>query len=123
MTLLLVLAGGAVGAPLRYVTDRLVQKRHDQVFPWGTLVVNVAGSFLLGALLGTAGAGLLPPWVAPLVGVGFCGALTTFSTFSFETLRLLEESALVEAGLNVVVTLLAGIAACSGAYAGVSALL
>lgn len=53
MTLiLLVLAGGAVGAPLRYVTDRLVQRRRDQVFPWGTLTVNVVGSLVLGVVLG-----------------------------------------------------------------------
>lgn len=122
MTLLLVLAGGAVGAPLRYLTDRLVQRRYDQVFPLGTLLVNVAGSLLLGALLGLSAAGVLPQWVSPLAGVGFCGALTTFSTFSFETLRLLEEGATLEAGLNVVSTLVAGVAAASGGYAGASAL-
>ena len=122
MTLLLVLAGGAVGAPLRYLTDRLVQSRYDQVFPLGTLLVNVAGSLLLGTLLGLSAAGVLPQWVSPLAGVGFCGALTTFSTFSFETLRLLEEGATLEAGLNVVSTLVAGVAAACGGYAGASAL-
>lgn len=122
MTLLLVLAGGAVGAPLRYLTDRVVQRRHDQVLPLGTLLVNVAGSLLLGALLGLSAAGVLPQWVSPLAGVGFCGALTTFSTFSFETLRLLEEGAALEAGLNVVVTLVAGVAAATGGYVAISVL-
>lgn len=119
---LLVLAGGAIGAPLRYVTDRLVQRRHDQVFPWGTFTVNVAGSLVLGILLGLVTAGLLPGWASTFAGIGFCGALTTFSTFSFETLRLLEEGAAVEAALNVVGSLVAGLVVAAGAYYAVGAL-
>ena len=84
MTVLLVALGAAVGAPLRYLTDRTIQARHDSVFPWGTLTVNVVGSLILGVITG------LPVGhaVAALVGTGFCGALTTYSTFSYETLRL-----------------------------------
>ncbi|MGH3096417.1 MAG: fluoride efflux transporter CrcB [Streptosporangiales bacterium] len=122
-TLLLVAAGGAVGAPLRYLTDRFVQRQHDQVFPWGTFTVNVVGSLLLGVLLGLGRAGVLPDWTSSLVGVGFCGALTTFSTFSFETFRLLEDGSPLEAALNVVGVLVAGMAAATGGYLGVSALL
>lgn len=122
-TVLLVLAGGAVGAPLRYVTDRLVQRRRDQVFPWGTLIVNVVGSLVLGVLLGASATGVLPGWVTPLAGVGFCGALTTFSTFSFETLRLLEDGAPLKAAANVVANLVAGLAVATGAHAAVLALL
>lgn len=119
--LLAVVLGGAVGAPLRYVTDRVVQSRHDQVFPWGTLTVNVAGSLVLGVLLGLSAVHVLPSWAFALAGTGFCGALTTFSTFSFETLRLLEEGSPLEAAANVVVvSLVAGMAAASAGYYVVS---
>ena len=99
--------GGAIGAPLRYLTDRAVQQRHDTVFPWGTLTVNVVGSLLLGALTG----GVLPEQVSALLGVGFCGALTTYSTFSYETLRLAEQEAYFYAAVNVVVSVLASVGA------------
>lgn len=81
---LLVVLGATIGAPLRYATDRLVQSRHDTGFPWGTLTVNTVGSFVLGVVLGAAAA----PEVAALVGTGFCGALTTYSTFGYETVQL-----------------------------------
>lgn len=84
MTALLVVLGGAVGAPLRYLTDRWVTSRHDGGFPWGTFVVNMAGSLVLGVLVGAAAS----PAVTALVGTGFCGALTTYSTFGYETVRL-----------------------------------
>lgn len=118
--LLAVLLGGAVGAPLRYVTDRMVQSRHDQVFPWGTLTVNVTGSLVLGVLLGLSAVHVLPVWAFALAGTGFCGALTTFSTFSFETLRLLEEGSPLEAAGNVVVSLVAGMAAATAGFYVVS---
>ena len=107
MTLLLVALGAAVGAPLRYLTDRFVQSRHDSVFPWGTFAVNVAGSMLLGLLTG------LPsnPAVTALLGTGFCGALTTYSTFSYETLRLAQEGARFYAVMNVVASVVAGLGA------------
>ncbi|MYX47034.1 fluoride efflux transporter CrcB, partial [Streptomyces sp. SID89] len=57
MNWLLVIAGAAVGAPLRYLTDRTVQSRHDTVFPWGTFTVNVAGSLVLGLVTGAVAAG------------------------------------------------------------------
>jgi fluoride exporter len=101
--------GAAVGAPARYLTDRWVQSRHDGVFPWGTLTVNVVASLVLGALLGAAGA--VSPAVSVALGTGFCGALSTYSTFSFETLRLLETRARFLAVANVVVSLAAGFGA------------
>ena len=111
MTLLLVLLGAAAGAPLRYVTDRFVQSRHDSVFPWGTWIVNVAGSFVLGAVSAAWVDGPLPA----LLGTGFCGGLTTWSTFGFETVRLLEEGALRQALAYLGGSLAAGLVA---AFAG-----
>jgi CrcB protein len=113
MSMLLVALGAAVGAPLRYLTDRFVQGRHDTVFPWGTLAVNVTGSFALGLLTGCAAA----PAVTALAGTGFCGALTTYSTFGLETVRLAEDGARFYAVANVLVSVAAGLAAAGCGYA------
>ena len=113
--LMLVILGAAVGAPLRYLTDRAVQARHDTVFPWGTFAVNVFGSLILGLITGAVVAGAAPNSLQLLVGVGFCGALTTYSTFSYETLRLVEDGALVYAVANVVISVAAALGA---AYTG-----
>ncbi|GAA2662557.1 fluoride efflux transporter CrcB [Streptomyces aculeolatus] len=91
MNWLLVVAGGMLGAPLRYVTDRAVQLRHGSPFPWGTLVVNITGCLILGTLTGATLAGATSESVRLLLGTGLCGALTTYSTFSYETLRLAEK--------------------------------
>lgn len=115
MTPLLVILGAMVGAPARYLTDRFVQSRHSSRFPWGTFTVNVAGSFVLGLVVAAA---LPSPWLA-LVGTGFCGALTTYSTFSFETVRLIEGRAALVASANVASSIVAGlIAAFAGAGLG-----
>jgi CrcB protein len=103
--------GAAVGAPARYLTDRFVQARHDSVMPWGTLTVNVIGSLVLGLVVGLAGHHHVPAEVSLVVGTGLCGALTTYSTFSYETLRLFEERARVFAAGNVVLSLVAGVGA------------
>jgi CrcB protein len=111
MSLALVIIGAAVGAPLRYVTDRAVQARHDTVFPWGTFAVNVIGSLILGLLSGAVVAGAAPNSLQLLLGVGFCGALTTYSTFSYETLRLIEQGAVFYAVANVVISVTAALGA------------
>ncbi|MFE9674145.1 fluoride efflux transporter CrcB [Streptomyces sp. NPDC006259] len=116
MNWLLVVAGGMVGAPLRYLTDRAVQARHDSVFPWGTFVVNAVGCAVLGLVTGAAAAGAADPHLRLLLGTGFCGALTTYSTFSYETLRLTETGAGAHAVANVVAGVAAGVGA---AFAGV----
>ncbi|MBB4683102.1 fluoride efflux transporter CrcB [Amycolatopsis jiangsuensis] len=120
MTVLLVFLGGAVGAPLRYLTDRAVQSRHQSLFPWGTLTVNLAGCLVLGGLTG-AGAALPAPLFA-LLGTGFCGALTTYSTFGYETVRLAERRAYLAAVANVVVSLAAGFGGAVFGYEVVQAL-
>ncbi|MGW8380464.1 CrcB family protein [Streptomyces sp. ODS28] len=109
MTWAFVMLGAAFGAPLRYLLDRAVQARHDSVFPWGTFVVNAAGSVLLGALTGAANAGSLGTGGMSLLGTGLCGAFTTYSTFSYETLRLYERGARFLAAANVAASLLVGL--------------
>ncbi|MGI5253873.1 fluoride efflux transporter CrcB [Actinacidiphila glaucinigra] len=107
----LVIAGAMVGAPLRYLTDRAVQARHDTLFPWGTFTVNIVGSLVLGTLAGAVTYGAASHSVQLLVGTGFCGALTTYSTFSYETLRLAETGARFFAAANVVASVVAGLGA------------
>jgi CrcB protein len=102
-----------VGAPLRYLADRAVQGRHDSVFPWGTFTVNVIGSFLLGFLAALPSG----PGVMALAGTGFCGALTTYSTFGYETLRLVEDGARLYALLNAAASIAGGLGA---AYCGMA---
>ncbi|MCX5585916.1 fluoride efflux transporter FluC [Streptomyces erythrochromogenes] len=111
MNWLFVVAGAVVGAPLRYLTDRAVQRRHDSVFPWGTFVVNAAACLVLGVLTGAARAGAASPWVVLLLGPGLCGALSTYSTFSYETLRLAERGWGFLAAANVAMSVLVGLGA------------
>ncbi|WP_328694222.1 fluoride efflux transporter CrcB [Streptomyces phaeochromogenes] len=117
MNWVLVIVGGMVGAPLRYLTDRAVQSRHDTVFPWGTFAVNVVGCLILGMLTGAAVAGAASSHLQLLLGTGLCGALTTYSTFSFETLRLAEDGLRLYATANVIASVVVGLGA---AFAGVS---
>lgn len=109
MTPLLVCLGAALGAPARWALDRAVQRRHDSAFPWGTFVVNVSGSLALGMLLGVVGADEAP--LVALLGTGFLGAFTTYSTFAVETLRLFEQGAGRLAAANVAASLAAGMLA------------
>jgi len=107
VTVLLVAAGAAVGAPLRYLVDRALAALLRSVFPWGTLAVNVVGSFVLGVLA----AGQRGSWLWPLVATGFCGALTTYSTLGYETVTLLRGGSWLLAALNAVGTAVLGVAA------------
>jgi CrcB protein len=120
---LVVAAGGAVGAPLRYLTDRFVSSRVDALFPWGTFTVNVVGSAILGALAGALLVGAGSNTLGLLLGVGLCGALTTYSTFSYETARLVELRARWIALVNVAGSICAGLAAATLGYLVGSALL
>jgi fluoride exporter len=118
MNILLVALGAAVGAPLRFLVDKhmvarlLLSARIETPLPWGTFSVNVLGSFLLGLLSGVGN-----HTIALLVGVGFCGAFTTYSTFAAETTALAASGQRGKAALNVVLNLAAGlVAAVAGAW-------
>lgn len=117
MIVLLVVLGAAVGAPLRYAVDRWVQARHDSDLPWGTFTVNTSGSFVLGLVVGAAAS----PATTALVGTGFCGALTTYSTFGWETGQLAGRARHL-AALNAVGSVLAGLGAAGLGLAAGSAL-
>jgi fluoride exporter len=114
---LVVAVGGLVGAPSRYLLDRAVTRRMETDLPWGTFVINITGSLLLGLLTGLATNGHLSTLPKTLLGTGFCGAYTTFSTFTFETLRLVEDGRIVEAAGNVAVSVATGLAAAAAGLA------
>jgi fluoride exporter len=100
-----------IGAPLRYLVDGSIGDRVRGVFPWGTLIVNASGSLLFGVLTGLALYHAFPNTPKVILGTGFCGSYSTFSTFSFETVRLVEEGALGQAFRNALGTLVIGAAA------------
>ncbi|RBY76488.1 CrcB family protein [Blastococcus sp. TF02-09] len=113
MTPLLVVLGAMAGAPLRLFAERLAVSRRGAGSVAGTLAVNVAGSALLGLLLGLAG---VPAWGTALLGTGFCGALTTFSTLGAELVRLAEQGDRGPAAAYLGGTVVLGIGAAATAY-------
>jgi CrcB protein len=119
----LVAGGSGAGSVVRYATDRIVQARHSQIFPWGILAVNIVGSAVLGALIAAAAQGRLSAGALLLVGTGFCGGLTTFSTFAWDTNILAEDGAFGLASANVLASLAVGIGSAGCSYAAFTALL
>lgn len=111
MIWLFIAAGGAAGAVARYGISRWVHAQAGYTFPWGTLVVNVAGSLLIGFAIRFFQTTQLTPELRALITVGLLGGFTTFSTYTYETAVLLEEGAWVRAALYSVGSLLAGIGA------------
>lgn len=115
---LAVAAGGALGAMLRYFLGGTVFARSRTPFPLATFVINVTGSFVVGFFLTLATERMnVNPHLRLAVAVGFVGAYTTFSTFEYETIRLVEEGRLVHAVLNVVLSVAVGFAAVWGGIA------
>ena len=108
---------GAAGALARYAVEGIVSRRMSGAFPWGTMVVNVTGAFLLGFLFTLLAERLLvAPWFRSTLLIGFLGAYTTFSTLSLETLRLFQDGAHLLALANGAGSLVAGLLA---VYAGI----
>jgi CrcB protein len=105
------LVAAAIGAVARYTVDGLVQERTDGAFPWGTFVVNITGCLVLGVITGLGLYHGLHSTTRTIVGTGGIGAYTTFSTFSFETVRLAQEGAVDDAVRNAVATFVVGLAA------------
>ncbi len=104
-TYLLVALGGALGSVVRFWVAGLVAERIGERFPWGTLLINITGSFLIGlffSLTGPDGRWLSPPSTRAFLMVGICGGYTTFSAFSLQTLNLMREGEWFRAGANCV---------------------
>ncbi|AUD60391.1 camphor resistance protein CrcB [Shewanella sp. Pdp11] len=103
--LLLVALGGSIGAVFRYLISIFMIQVFGSSFPFGTLLVNVIGSFFMGVIYALGQMSHISPELKALIAVGLLGALTTFSTFSNETLLLLQEGDWLKATLNVVLNL------------------
>lgn len=112
-----VMLAGAVGALARFVIDSAVKHRWSVSFPWATVAINVTGSLLLGFLAGVVIFDGAPGGLQQIMGTGFCGGYTTFSTASFETVRLTEQRQAGKALGNAVGSLVASVAACVGGLA------
>ncbi|HEV3172587.1 MAG TPA: fluoride efflux transporter CrcB [Actinocrinis sp.] len=104
-------AAAALGAIARYLLDQTVTRRLRTVFPLGTWLINITGSFVLGLIAGTAAHHGLSPRVVAIVGTGVCGGYTTFSTFSHDTIRLMEDGSGLTALGNAVGSIASGLAA------------
>ena len=105
--------GSAIGGVARFLLGTLIQERAGGTFPTGTLLVNVTGSLLLGFLLRYAlGSTAVSPETRALLTTGVCGGYTTFSTFSYETIALLEEGQHQRAALYIALSVVLSLAAC-----------
>lgn len=109
-TLVAVATGGALGALGRYLLAGAVQRAAGDAFPWGTLSVNILGSLLLGILFGLVERGSFAPEFQALLAVGLLGSFTTFSTFSLESLTLIQSGDWLRAGLYVCGSVALGLA-------------
>jgi fluoride exporter len=99
--ILLVALGGSLGAVARYGFSTWISKSVNNLFPWGTLAVNLTGAFLMGIIIELFDNTLLPAGLRSFIAIGFLGAYTTFSTFSLETIQLFRDGEIKIAALNV----------------------
>lgn len=113
MIVMLMLLAGAVGAVTRFMLDASVKVRWRSQFPLATVVINITGSLLLGVLAGLVLFHGQPSAWQTIVGTGFCGGYTTFSTASFETVRLIQQGRRLSALTNALGSLVASVAACA----------
>ena len=122
MIVILTFLAGATGAVTRFLLDSSIKRRWQSPFPWATVIINVTGSLLLGVLAGLVlFHGQSATWQT-VVGTGFCGGYTTFSTASFETVRLVQQNRRLLALLNAIGSLVLSVAACAGGLAAVAGL-
>lgn len=114
---LIVSLGAAIGGAARYWMSNFVYKFLPSNIPFGTLAVNVTGSFIIGIVMFYLDRNeLISPQMRILLTAGFCGGLTTFSTFSFETINLLRDSEFLLAGTNIILNVVLSIGAVFAAY-------
>jgi len=107
-----VMVGAALGGGMRYILGTWIIQRWNSFFPWHTLVINVAGAFLLGVLMALAAhRGVVTPEMRLFLGVGVLGGFTTFSALSYETIVLLERGMVVQGIANMVGSMVLGVAA------------
>lgn len=112
-----VMAGAAIGGLLRYAVADIVQRNTKILFPFGTLSVNILGSFLLGLIIFFLGEReIISAEMRLFLTVGVCGGFTTFSTFSYETLALIQESEFFYASINIVLNVVLSLIAIYLAY-------
>jgi len=107
ITYLWIAVGGGIGSMSRYGVSRIFTFWFGETFPWGTLACNITGSLIIGMFAGLTGPDgrlLVAPDLRQMVLVGFCGGYTTFSSFSLQTLALIREGDLIEAGANIVMS-------------------
>ena len=116
MNVLLVALGGAIGSAARYLAGAFIANYFGPDFPWGTFIVNVTGSFLIGVILSFVGGGQLPAGARPFLAIGIMGGYTTFSTYSHETLQLIQGGEFGAATFNTLGQVVAGLV---GVYLGV----
>jgi CrcB protein len=117
VTVLAVAVGAALGAPARYLLDRRVQGWHRSVFPWGLVVVNLLGSLVLGLITGVASGREVPAALLAGLATGWCGAFTTYSSFGYETVELARGRRAGLALVNVLITVVGGVAAVATGFA------
>ncbi len=107
--LFLIAVGGSLGAIARYGLSTFVYHTTSETFPWGTLVVNLTGSFAIGVVIELFESAIIPTEWRSFITIGFLGAYTTFSTYTLETVNLLRDGELKLATLNIVASNLIGI--------------
>ncbi|QEA29851.1 fluoride efflux transporter CrcB [Microbacterium sp. CBA3102] len=113
---LAIAASGGIGAALRFLIDGLIRTRTIGSYPFGTMLINVTGSFFLGLVTGLAATAALPEDLRLLVGTGLLGGYTTFSTASFETIRLAQDKRTIAAATNGIGTLVLTVGAAAVGY-------
>ncbi|KAE8176347.1 fluoride efflux transporter CrcB [Photobacterium carnosum] len=109
--------GGAFGACSRYLISEFCVILFGRGFPYGTLTVNIIGSLIMGLLMSGLNQGMIEaaPW-RPMIGLGFLGALTTFSTFSMDNIVMMQQGEFIKAGLNIVLNVTVSLFACYIGY-------
>lgn len=122
MILVYIALGGVVGTLLRYAVSNMLFSP-DNALPWGTFFINVSGSFILGATMRLAQSMTMTPEMKAMIAVGFCGAFTTFSTYSWEVYSFVEQGHYGRAGAYALGSVILGVIALAGGVATAAALL